>query len=218
MNTNQLWESFIFPKCETCKKDCNGHLNYNNLCSNLNYLYEYGEKNYIKNRDSFLELKKIIKNDTPTIFSFGCGIGLDYIGALETFGGKIRYFGIDECNWAITKTDAYKNFVPKLPKTIKFDVGSFILNGNFNNLIICFFNSLFTISENCDIENVLLKALKNKDKFYLICNYTINSNFHMPTVEQAFINKLVNKLKKTFSFKRFEILEGRGIIISAKKK
>lgn len=218
MRISELWEDFKFPKCETCKKNCRGHLNYSNLCSNLNYLYEYGEKNFLKNRESFFNLKKIIKDATPTIFSFGCGIGLDYIGALEAFEGKIKYYGIEDCNWAITKTDVYKNFSPELPKVIKFDVGTFILNGNFSNLILCFFNSLFTISENTNLEKLLLKALKNKDSFYLVCNYTINNNFHMPTVEQAFINKLTNKLSKTFYFNRFEILDGRGIIISAKRK
>lgn len=60
-----------------------------------------------------------------------CGIGLDYIGAIEVFAEKIKYYGIDECEWAIAKkTGAYKNFSPKLPKTIKFDVGTFSLGDN----------------------------------------------------------------------------------------
>lgn len=64
----------------------------------------------------------------------------------------------------------------------------------------------------------MLKTLKNKDKFYFVCDYTINSNFHMPTLEQHFIDKLIIKLKTNFSFNRFEILDGKDIIISAKKK
>ena len=86
MEISKLWEGYEFPKCEQCKKDCAGHLKYDNLCSNLNYLQEYGEKNYIKNKESFVELKNIMGNKIPTIFSFGCGIGLDYIGAKEIFG------------------------------------------------------------------------------------------------------------------------------------
>lgn len=218
MNVDVLWKNYRFPNCENCKKDCAGHLDYDNLCSNLNYLYEYGKKNFTKNKDSFLELKKIIGDMSPTIFSFGCGIGLDYIGAIEVFGEKIIYYGIDECDWAIAKTSAYKNFSPKLPKTIKFDVGTFLLGGNYDNLVLCFFNSLFTISENTDLEKRLLETLKNKDKFYFVCDYTINSNFHMPTVEQHFIDRLIRKLRTNFSFNRFEILDGKGIIVVAKKK
>lgn len=218
MKINKLWEEYKFPKCEKCKKDCAGHLNYDNLCSNLNYLYEYGEKNYIKNKESFIELKKIIGNNEPTIFSFGCGIGLDYFGAIEVFNNNLNYYGIDECEWAITKTDNYKNFSSKLPKIIKYNIGTFLLGGNYDNLVLCFFNSLFTISENTDLENTLLELLKNKTTFYFICNYTINNNFHMPTVEQDFINKLINNLSGIFSFNRFEILNGKGIIIVAKKK
>lgn len=218
MNIDVLWKNYKFPNCENCKKDCAGHLDYDNLCSNLNYLYEYGEKNFTKNKDSFLELKKIIGAVSPTIFSFGCGIGLDYLGAIEVFGEKIKYYGIDECDWAIAKTSGYKNFDPKLPKTIKFDVGTFLLGGNYDNLVLCFFNSLFTISENTDLEKRLLETLKNKDKFYFVCDYTINSNFHMPTVEQHFIDRLIRKLRTDFSFNRFEILDGKGIIVVAKKK
>lgn len=217
MEISKLWEGYKFPKCEQCKKDCAGHLKYDNLCSNLNYLQEYGEKNYIKNKDSFVELKNIMGNKIPTIFSFGCGIGLDCIGAKEVFGNDIKYYGIDECEWAVMKTDNYKNFSPKLPKTIKFDVGTFLLNGSQDNLVLCFFNSLFTISENTDLDKLLITALKNQDEFYLVCDYTINSNFHMVAVEQEFIDNLLKKLKQYFKTKRYEILDGKGIIIKAKR-
>lgn len=217
MEISKLWKGYKFPKCESCKKDCAGHLKYDNLCSNLNYLQEYGEKNYIKNKESFIELKKIMGNKIPTIFSFGCGIRLDYISAKELFGNNIKYYGIDEYEWAIVKTNNYKNFSPKLPQTINFDVGTFLLNGSQNNLVLCFFNSLFTISENTDLEKLLINALKNQDAFYLVCDYTINSNFHMPTVEQEFINNLIKKLKQYFEAKRYEILDGKGIIIKAKR-
>ena len=213
----KLWENFNFLNCETCKKECNGRLDYDNLCSNLNYLKEYAEKNYDKNKQSFVELKKIMGNKNPTIFSFGCGLGLDYIGAVEVFGEKLKYYGIDECEWAIKKTNAYKNFKPKLPKTIKFDVGTFLLNGRQENLVLCFFNSLFTISSNTDLDKLLVNALRNQDEFYLLCDYTINSNYHMPKEEQDFIKKLTNKLKNIFKFKRFEFLERRGILIHGER-
>ena len=51
MNIEKLWLGFKFPDCEECKQDCQGRLGYNNLCSNLNYLKKYGEKNYMKNKD-----------------------------------------------------------------------------------------------------------------------------------------------------------------------
>lgn len=155
MEIKKLWQGYKFQKCKVCKKECAGHLKYDNLCSNLNYLEEYGEKNYIKNKESFFELKKILGNKTPTIFSFGCGIGLDYIGAKEVFGKDVEYYGIDECEWAIAKTNNYKNFSPHLPKTIKFNTGVFLLNANQKNLVLCFFNSLFTISENTKLRQIV---------------------------------------------------------------
>ena len=213
MNIQTLWEGQKFPNCDTCKKECQGHLDYDNICSNLNYLKEYAEKNYEKNKESFIELKKLMGNKIPTIYSFGCGLGLDYVGAVEVFGEKVKYYGIDECDWAIKKTDAYKNFKPTLPQTSKFDVGTFLLNGRQNNLVICFFNSLFTISNNTKLDEVLLKALQNQDEFYIVCDYTINSNYHMPKEEQDFINNLIKRLRGKFKFKSIDILEGKGIII-----
>lgn len=112
------------------------------------------------------------------------------------------------------KTDNYKNFSPKLPKTIKFD-GTFLLNGSQDNLVLCFFNSLFTISENTDLDKLLITALKNQDEFYFVCDYTINSNFHMVAVEQEFIDNLIKKLKQHLKTKRYETLDGKGIIIKA---
>lgn len=127
----------------------------------------------------------------------------------------MHLYGIDKCEWAVIKTDNYKNFSPKLPKTIKFDVGTFLLNGSQDNLVLCFFNSLFTISENTDLDKLLITALKNQDEFYLVCDYTINSNFHMVAVEQEFIDNLIKKLKQHLKTKRYEILDGKGIIIKA---
>jgi hypothetical protein len=28
-------------------------------------------------------------NQKPSIFSFGCGLGLDYLGAIESFGERV---------------------------------------------------------------------------------------------------------------------------------
>lgn len=77
---------------------------------------------------------------------------------------------------------------------------------------MCFFNSLFTISENTNLDKILITALKNQDEFYLICNYAINSNFHVSAVEHSFIDNLIRKLKPYFKIKHFEILDGKGII------
>ncbi|MBR2220595.1 MAG: hypothetical protein IJ975_00465 [Clostridia bacterium] len=217
MNIEKLWLGFKFPDCEECKQDCQGRLGYNNLCSNLNYLKKYGEKNYMKNKDSFIELKKILGAQTPTIFSFGCGLGLDYVAAQEVFGNDIKYYGIDENKWAIRETSNYKNFQPKLPNTIKFEVGNFLLTGRYENLVICFFNSLFTIAKHTELEQKLFKDLKNKTNFYIVCNYTINSTFHMQQEEQNFLNNLMQNLKQDFQFQTIDILEEKGIIISGKK-
>ena len=68
MKIDKLWEGYKFPSCEKCKKDCAGHLDYDNLCSNLNYLKEYAEKNFEKNKESFIEL---LQNSRITIESKG---------------------------------------------------------------------------------------------------------------------------------------------------
>ena len=218
MKIKNLWQNYQFPVCDNCKKECQGHLNYKNLCANLNYLLEYAEKNYEKNKESFKELKRYIGNIKPNIFSFGCGLGFDYIGATEIFGQNITYFGVDENDWAIKKTENYKKFKPKLPKTINFEEGIFLLNAMQENVVICFFNSLFTILNNTNLEKELVNALQNKRTFYLVCNYTINKNFHMPKEELNFLNKLLEKLNGIFKFKCFEILDGKGIIVCGEIK
>ena len=108
MKFESLWNGYKFPSCETCKKDCQGHLDYGNLCSNLNYLKDYAEVNYEKNKKSFNSLKRLTTNNKLNIFSFGCGLGFDYIGANEIFGDNFNYYGIDEGDWVIKKTNAYK--------------------------------------------------------------------------------------------------------------
>lgn len=40
----------------------------------------------------------------------------------------------------------------------------------------------------------------------------------MPNVERYFIDRLIRKLRTFFSFNRFEILDGKGIIVVATKK
>ena len=85
------------------------------------------------------------------------------------------------------------------------------------NAVICFFNSLFTISNNSDLEDQLVEALRNKKNFYIICNYTINSNFHLPKEEKDFLNNLKNRVRGNFKIKCFEILDGKGIILQGSK-
>ena len=217
MKFESLWNGYKFPSCETCKKDCQGHLDYGNLCSNLNYLKDYAEVNYEKNKESFNSLKRLTTNNKLNIFSFGCGLGFDYIGANEIFGNNFNYYGIDEGDWVIKKTNAYKNFTPKLPKTISYDNGMFLLNITKENPVICFFNSLFTISNNSNLKEDLVKALENKNNFYIICDYTINNNYHMPKEEMDFLKSLRRKLN-SFHYNSFEILDGKGIILSGKRK
>ncbi len=40
----------------------------------------------------------------------------------------------------------------------------------------------------------------------------------MPSVEQDFIKDLLKDLKDKFTFKKFDILDGKGIIISGNRK
>lgn len=103
-------------------------------------------------------------------------------------------------------------------KNFKFDDGMFMLTATQDNAVLCFFNSLFAISNNTDdLKDQLVSALQNKRNFYILCDYTINNNYHMPKEEQDFLKSLMNKLSGSFSFIRYEILEGRGIMITATK-
>lgn len=176
------------------------------------------KKNYEKNKNSFVELKNKIVINKPNIFSFGCGIGLVYLGAKEVFE-DINYFGIDECDWEIKKTENYKNFEPRIPKTMKFDEGIFLLSICRENVVICFFNSLFTIASNTEnLQEQLTRALSSKKNFYIVCDFTINSTYHMPKEEMNFLNRLIKALNNNFKFKHFEILSGDGIIIYGENK
>jgi hypothetical protein len=40
----------------------------------------------------------------------------------------------------------------------------------------------------------------------------------MPTVEQEFVVSLLKELRPMFNFKKFDILDGKGIIIQAVRK
>lgn len=166
MHIKDILQRFSFPVCEKCHRNCKGRLDYNNLCSNYNYIKEYGERNYQKNKESFVALKEKINLPFYNIFSFGCGLGFDFVAATEIFGENIKYFGIDECDWAIKNTSNYKNFRPKLPKTISLEDGLFLLNAIQENSILCFFNSLFTISNTSEFFfESIVESLNNKKKF-----------------------------------------------------
>ena len=79
-----------------------------------------------------------------------------------------------------------------------------------------FFNSLFTISNNSNLKEDLVKALENKSNFYIICDYKINNNYHITKEEMDFLKNLRRKLN-TFHYNSFEILDGKGIIMSGTK-
>ena len=220
MEIKKLWQGIKVGECETCEnEECKGRLKYDDLCANVNYLKEYGEKNFEKNRETFAELKKIMGDEKPAIFSFGCGVGLDYIGAKENFGESVVYYPIDECKWAIIDSENYKNFEPKLPKRImKFDEGMFMLSVTSTNPVLCFFNSIFSISENTNLKSKLVSVLQSKNKFYIVCNFTVSSDFHLMSVELNFIKDLLKELRPLFNFKKVDFLGDKGIIISGIRK
>ena len=221
INVEKLWLGLgKFPECETCGKECKGRLDYNDLCNNVNYLKSYAEKNFEKNRETFAELKKIMGEQEPSFFSFGCGIGLDYFGAVEHFGDGVVYHPIENDKWAIVDTVNFKNFEPKLPKRfVKLEDSIWLLYLTTKNPVLCFFNSLFTISRNTEnLKDKLVSALQNKNNFYFVCDYTIDKNYHMPIIEQDFIKELLKDLRGKFAFKKFDILDGRGIIITGNRK
>ncbi|MDR0976053.1 MAG: hypothetical protein LBM01_03815 [Christensenellaceae bacterium] len=221
MEIKKLWEGIPTKKCAECArkdKTCDGMLVYDNLCSNVNYLEMYGEANYERNKETFAELKKKLNGEKPSIFSFGCGLGLDYLGVKEVFGDNATYCGIDKCKWAITQTENYKNFTPKLPKAIDFDDGMFSLHFPYQNPVLCFFHSLYTISKNVDLKSKLLEMLQGKPNFYIVVNFTINVHFGPVIREREFLGELVTELKRTFNIKQFDILNDTAIIIKGEKK
>lgn len=63
LKVEKLWRGLTKKDCKACANgECEGRLNYDSLCSNIEYLKEYGEKNYEKNKETFEELKKVVGN------------------------------------------------------------------------------------------------------------------------------------------------------------
>jgi len=211
MEIEKIWEGIQ-------TKDCDNVLKYDDLCSNVSYLKMYGKANYEQNKETFEKLKKIMNNEKPAIFSFGCGIGLDSVGAKEIFGNHVVYFPIDEYKWAICETKQYKDFEPKLPrKFIKYDESIWLLQMTQNVPVICFFHSLYSIKKEKDVKKDLLKVLKGKNKFYFVCNFTINNHYGPTLNERDYIDSLIEELSQTFTIKKFDIINNRGIIMHGSK-
>ena len=218
MNLEVLWKDYKFPSCDNCKKDC-GKYEYDNLCSNLNYLKNYGQEYFDRMKESFEELNKL-NNNKLTIFSFGCGCNLDYFAGIEVFKNNLSYIGVDNTDWAIKEIKAYKNLLKnEIKNNFKYNEGIKLLSVVPNNAVVCFFNSLNDILQNTkNLKEDLVDSLERKSNFYIVCNYTRGGNHTFAWNEECFLKSLCNKLKDRFSIKQLEILSGEGIIISGSKK
>lgn len=217
MNVDVLWKNYKFPNCENCKKDC-GKYKYDNLCSNLNYLKNYGQEYFDRMKESFEELNKL-NNNKMTIFTFGYGCNLDYFAGTEVFN-NLSYIGVDNTEWAIKETKTYKNLSNnEIKNNFNYNEGIKLLSIVPNNVVVCFFNSLNDILQNTnELKSDLVESLERKSNFYIICNYTRGGNHTLAWNEECFLKSLCNKLRENFSIKRLEILRGEGIIISGNRK
>lgn len=217
MKIKKLWESYRFPNCDNCDKKC-GKYKYNDLCSNLNYLKNYGEEYFERMKESFEELKKIA-GKKMIVFSLGCECSLDYIAGKELFD-EFSYFNIDECEWAIKDTQIYKQLENEMPqKNLNLKEGLQFLKLSQKNVSLCFFNSLNDIMNNVDnLKELVLDSLKHKQNFYIVCNYTRGGNHVLAWNEECFLKDLCKELRKVYTIKRFEILGGEGIIIKGESK
>ena len=50
MKINKLWEGYKFPTCEKCKKDCAGHLDYDNLIKKLKNRFRFKKIDILEGR------------------------------------------------------------------------------------------------------------------------------------------------------------------------
>lgn len=218
MNIDKLWKTHTFQNCDSCDKKC-GKYKYDNLCSNLNYLKNYGEEYYSRMKKTFEELLNITR-ERIVVFSFGCGCSLDYLALKETFNNNFSYFGIDECEWAVKATNEYKALSENMPKeNLKFIDGINLLSVSSNNPVVCFFNSLNDILNNRNyLKEELLSAFSGKTNFYIVCNFTRGGNHVLAWNEERFLKKLCKALRKNYQVKQLEILGGEGIIIIGKRK
>lgn len=67
----------------------------------------------------------------------------------------------------------------------------------------------------CGVKILLVKALQNKKSFYILCDYTVNSTYYIPHLENDLIESILKKLSPKFIFKRLPILDGKGTIVVA---
>lgn len=218
MEIKKMWTNFKHPSCDKCTKDC-GRYQYDNLCSNINYLRNYGQEYYERMERSFKELKKLCV-DKLIVYSFGCGCSLDYLAAKQVFGEQITYFNVDECEWAIKQTKEYKQMDKKMPKdNLHFEEGCQLLKLTLDSSVVCFFNSLSDILTNQkNAKNDFISALGHRQIFYILCNFTRGGNHTLAWREECFLEDLCKELSKNYHTKRFEILGGEGIIISGERR
>ena len=151
----KLWEAQ--GKMEESENGC---FSYGDLKSNYDYLQNYGRQYYEQARKTFEAFKKVVGDKRVSLSSFGCGPCLDYLAAREYLGENFQYHAINECEWPIKKTAAYKSFVPAMPKgNSKYDGGLFLLTATPDNTAVCFFNSLNDIIANKNVKEDLIPIL-----------------------------------------------------------
>ena len=156
-----------YPNCMTCihkRKNC---ATFKKIAQNRENLKEFVFKRRGRAKECYAELKKILGESSPNLFSFGCGLGIDYMGARAVFRHDMNYFGIENSPPDLKGSKACVTLKPYLPLTLNSQAGLRILEVIKENCVICFFNSFLNVLGWEDSVKIF-GLLEGKDEFHIL--------------------------------------------------
>lgn len=203
-----------FPNCESCdrkRENCNI---FKKFSVNIKNFKQFLENRRERTKEGYRVLKKMLGNKKPNIFSFGCGVGADYLGANEIFNNDFNYFGIDDSCHIFRETKAFKA-IDFLPNIFSVNSGIFLLEEQSGFSVVCFFNSLSDMIKQNNQYEKIFSILTNKNEFIIIFEEVELKN---SSVGFKFLEEFSYKNRNEFEIEVVDFLVNEGIAIHFKRK